>query len=155
MKLLLLAKLRPYLMSPSSRGRGLKSLCFKYFVLYNMSPSSRGRGLKLRQQGHSLCENPSPSSRGRGLKLAPPSAARRYCQVALFTRAWIEIDCQRNPDSDRSVALFTRAWIEIAISYSDYSAESVALFTRAWIEIKTKTIYRVQVGGRPLHEGVD
>ena len=33
--------------------------------------------------------------------------------VALFTRAWIEINCHEKLLSDRAVALFTRAWIEI------------------------------------------
>ena len=35
--------------------------------------------------------------------------------VALFTRAWIEIDYKtRNPEYS-TVALFTRAWIEITV----------------------------------------
>ena len=34
--------------------------------------------------------------------------------VALFTRAWIEIDADNNAVYDKIVALFTRAWIEIS-----------------------------------------
>ena len=33
--------------------------------------------------------------------------------VALFTRAWIEIDDMTFLKKDYNVALFTRAWIEI------------------------------------------
>ena len=33
--------------------------------------------------------------------------------VALFTRAWIEIDKNYTIDIGTKVALFTRAWIEI------------------------------------------
>ena len=53
------------------------------------------------------------------------------------------------------VALFTRAWIEILTFMSTPLLPNVALFTRAWIEIvdsgnKVYTLCR-----RPLHEGVD
>ena len=55
--------------------------------------------------------------------------------VALFTRAWIEINiCQCFPQA-QAVALFTRAWIEIVTVWDNWSANDVALFTRAWIEI--------------------
>ncbi len=40
------------------------------------------------------------------------------------------------------VALFTRAWIEILRSSLSASLPSVALFTRAWIEIRF--LYRAQ-----------
>ena len=56
-----------------------------------MSPSLRGRGLK----SYSLTENQtlpeSPSLRGRGLKYRCYSNNNRPIKVALFTRAWIEI----------------------------------------------------------------
>ena len=77
--------------------------------------------------------------------------------VALFTRAWIEIQnpfrdvtCNRSPSSRgrglkyyfriiikiySSVALFTRAWIEIHKSRVGWLLYCVALFTRAWIEM--------------------
>ena len=42
--------------------------------------------------------------------LEPPIAQRH---VALFTRAWIEIDGTKPFDYVYEVALFTRAWIEI------------------------------------------
>ena len=54
--------------SPSSRGRGLKSPSTLLRLRMTKSPSSRGRGLK-RFPGGSPITNPlSPSSRGRGLK---------------------------------------------------------------------------------------
>ena len=55
--------------------------------------------------------------------------------VALFTRAWIEIDNQKRQGSDFRVALFTRAWIEITTGFIKTFPKKVALFTRAWIEI--------------------
>ena len=77
--------------------------------------------------------------------------------VALFTRAWIEINGKifkyfipRSPSSrgrglksqnyhtvftKAQVALFTRAWIEIFLLNFMLSQDNVALFTRAWIEI--------------------
>ena len=58
-----------------------------------------------------------------------------YSLVALFTRAWIEMEMKSLPPTSRKVALFTRAWIEIVEICSDDVKPSVALFTRAWIEI--------------------
>ena len=55
--------------------------------------------------------------------------------VALFTRAWIEISLINRIAEVKVVALFTRAWIEIAPKGESRSSQSVALFTRAWIEI--------------------
>ena len=36
------------------------------------------------------------------------------------------------------VALFTRAWIEIEVKETDRYSAFVALFTRAWIEMKQR-----------------
>ena len=61
--------------------------------------------------------------------------------VALFTRAWIEIETWQKEKHCRNVALFTRAWIEIddmTFLKKDYN---VALFTRAWIEIFGSKIF--------------
>ena len=55
--------------------------------------------------------------------------------VALFTRAWIEIDYIHNKYTRQNVALFTRAWIEISTLTFSVQYFNVALFTRAWIEI--------------------
>ena len=58
----------------------------------------------------------SPSLRGRGLKFRLLfSVDRIFYNVALFTRAWIEIDSRCNHRKCDRVALFTRAWIEIKI----------------------------------------
>ena len=64
--------------SPSSRGRGLKYVCFTSFLSRSRSPSSRGRGLKLNMAIKKTFQNP----------------------VALFTRAWIEIEVARFLKSD-------------------------------------------------------
>ena len=53
------------------------------------------------------------------------------------------------------VALFTRAWIEIDIRQANGNAGYVALFTRAWIEIDDMTFLKKDYNRRPLHEGVD
>ncbi len=78
-------------MSPSSRGRGLKSeevakLAAETFVaLFTRAwIEIHERLLALR-----LCA--SPSSRGRGLKSQSLLHVAYFLSVALFTRAWIEI----------------------------------------------------------------
>ncbi len=75
----------------------------------------------------------SPSSRGRGLKWQQSLKLVQRSQVALFTRAWIEIKLNDTYTLNVSVALFTRAWIEIEIDY-----------------LHLRNLYC-----RPLHEGVD
>ena len=55
----------------------------------------------------------SPSSRGRGLKFPFLITKDGDLQVALFTRAWIEMEVISVPSDCGAVALFTRAWIEI------------------------------------------
>ena len=75
----------------------------------------------------------SPSSRGRGLK---SNLADFYSVPQL-------------------VALFTRAWIEIEQTINVGDKVGVALFTRAWIEINTVYFNNHTCTSRPLHEGVD
>ena len=75
----------------------------------------------------------SPSSRGRGLKY--PNVPQDLSEV--------------------HVALFTRAWIEINQTISQIGKTKVALFTRAWIEIFLLNFMLSQDNCRPLHEGVD
>ena len=75
--------------------------------------------------------------------------------VALFTRAWIEMQNGLTFDTFAWVALFTRAWIEIENTSSYLGYQYVALFTRAWIEIATANPTNLKDIGRPLHEGVD
>ena len=55
--------------------------------------------------------------------------------VALFTRAWIEMLEIENVKRVKAVALFTRAWIEMIAVNIMCCVIQVALFTRAWIEI--------------------
>ena len=78
-----------------------------------MSPSSRGRGLKSQNQPFIVGGEKSPSSRGRGLKFIELEKEQQTKQVALFTRAWIEMSLTSSLICDIVVALFTRAWIEI------------------------------------------
>ena len=74
--------------------------------------------------------------------------------VALFTRAWIEMDGTKPFAEVYNVALFTRAWIEMIWAKLLLDFYPVALFTRAWIEIVVQKRKRL-CSGRPLHEGVD
>ena len=53
------------------------------------------------------------------------------------------------------VALFTRAWIEINACRTARFSVLVALFTRAWIEILLASRKATRATSRPLHEGVD
>ena len=89
--------------------------------------------------------------------------------VALFTRAWIEIEYLHGGIFKPVVALFTRAWIEISKSacggtllMASPSSRGrglkyiyhllpprrarVALFTRAWIEISTSSSKSMRAG---------
>ena len=75
--------------------------------------------------------------------------------VALFTRAWIEIYTLEKKSLKNLVALFTRAWIEIPQADIELYDKTVALFTRAWIEIGMEQDNRTAQSRRPLHEGVD
>ena len=141
------------------------------------SPSSRGRGLKYPQTVPKPTVTESPSSRGRGLKCFKGRPVPYSVGVALFTRAWIEIDLRltstlkKSSPSSRGrglkycndfapvrsgkVALFTRAWIEIPKIKKKYGGYMVALFTRAWIEIDYTGCFCNCCTSRPLHEGVD
>ena len=53
------------------------------------------------------------------------------------------------------VALFARAWIEINCHLWRYFGGYVALFARAWIEILTENQTLPEPERRPLCEGVD
>ena len=55
--------------------------------------------------------------------------------VALFARAWIEIQPEMEALDAVPVALFARAWIEIKSAIYVAITHYVALFARAWIEI--------------------
>ena len=77
------------------------------------SPSSRGRGLKYCKIIGAYIFWVSPSSRGRGLKSCGTNGVNNDKNVALFTRAWIEIISRFPVTVQKFVALFTRAWIEI------------------------------------------
>ena len=122
-----------WLLSPSLRGRGLKFRCSRTICWFRKSPSLRGRGLKSSLTVIIGFSNSSPSLRGRGLKCNLYDTSELVDEVALFTRAWIEI-------------IFSER-----ISISVF----VALFTRAWIEIAHFRYWGLQAPGRPLYEGVD
>ena len=148
-----------------------------YSVIKVLSPSSRGRGLK----SIACCvamfwQNVALFTRA-WIEIISSSSGSTLILVALFTRAWIEISCPYCFEVFTSVALFTRAWIEIirvaiapdlllspssrgrGLKYRknryNHVYRYVALFTRAWIEIEG-LLYTLRVlPGRPLHEGVD
>ena len=124
-------------------------------TIIRQSPSSRGRGLKFLNSDVKHTFHRSPSSRGRGLKSLHILPSEIYIAVALFTRAWIEIDTREYSPEELPVALFTRAWIEIVLPLTCYSSCNVALFTRAWIEIGMYRRIVLYLLCRPLHEGVD
>ena len=100
----------------------------------------------------------SPSLRGRGLKSLLGLSRLANVTVALFARAWIEIDKHNRHTRNGFVALFARAWIEIhtptydrctrrkspslrgrglksTVKVGDTIKINVALFARAWIEM--------------------
>ena len=78
-----------------------------------MSPSSRGRGLK---SSYAVGKKDTPTvalftRAWIEISIAPPVLIGKI--VALFTRAWIEIFFVCEIVDLTLVALFTRAWIEI------------------------------------------
>ena len=75
--------------------------------------------------------------------------------VALFTRAWIEIDKNYTIDiGTKSPSLRGRGLKLRGLTLSAPS-QPVALFTRAWIEIPFSVAKIGKDFGRPLYEGVD
>ena len=85
----------------------------QYFILKILSPSSRGRGLKYKtitQFSHGF--DVALFTRA-WIEMARPLITKSLKKVALFTRAWIEIYEKVIKNQVLSVALFTRAWIEI------------------------------------------
>ena len=143
--------------SPSLRGRGLKSAkapnryksklvalfarawieitCRNVFRYRTRSPSLRGRGLKFPHSTCNIYDTVSPSLRGRGLKFSKLGLYIIVTSVALFARAWIEIQTTTKKQEGKPVALFARAWIEMLVSLKLSNVLDVALFARAWIEI--------------------
>ena len=123
------------------------------------SPSLRGRGLKWgRDEEGNNDDWKSPSLRGRGLKYRDYSNEFVKVGVALFTRAWIEINIgQRTAKRESSRPLYEGVdWNVLQKKIKKYKKRSpslrgrglkffvvqiilfrcmVALFTRAWIEI--------------------
>ena len=122
-----------YLLSPSSRGRGLKYckiICAYIFWIVALFTRA---WIEIINGTVIIGRTWSPSSRGRGLK------SKYYCTGCHFAL----------------VALFTRAWIEIIARYGQVVLDRVALFTRAWIEILSVFRFGLPLSSRPLHEGVD
>ena len=120
-----------------------------------MSPSSRGRGLKYRSPSLELYSGSVALFTRAWIEIDCMLRCHVLAEVALFTRAWIEIDSIGRYDFLKEVALFTRAWIEINGAYKAAQRIKVALFTRAWIEITLSMLKAEASTGRPLHEGVD
>ena len=76
-------------------------------------------------------------------------------EVALFTRAWIEIVTSFFIVLSMSSPSLRGRGLKSVNSLTTFLLYRVALFTRAWIEILS-ILYRVFVKtGRPLYEGVD
>ena len=80
----------------------------------------------------------------------------KWQSVALFTRAWIEIDYPTHNGIDlvRSPSSRGRGLKSHGTMFTK-GDKVVALFTRAWIEIKLDVAIALRNGRRPLHEGVD
>ena len=141
--------------SPSSWGRGLKCHVLRY------TESCRQVALFMRAwieiidlNTYSIHENSRPLHEGVDWNF---TIGQEYHNdvVALFTRAWIEMNYLICVKHTYDVALFTRAWIEIILSRKSSVYPFVALFMRAWIEISTSDMIFLLFCSRPLHEGVD
>ena len=77
-------------------------------------------------------------------------------KVALFTRAWIEINIKRARINKGYTSPSSRGrGLKLISAQKDRASVTVALFTRAWIEMPEINILLKFSFGRPLHEGVD
>ena len=83
---------------------------------------------------------PKPSLRSleRVLKYFQFCLGFRFCEVAPFVGAWIEIQYEKPEFLGGYVAPFVGAWIEIQYEKPEFLGGYVAPFVGAWIEI---TIY--------------
>ena len=136
--------------SPSSWGRGLKCHVLRY------TESCRQVALFMRAwieiidlNTYSIHENSRPLHEGVDWNF---TIGQEYHNdvVALFTRAWIEMNYLICVKHTYDVALFTRAWIEIILSRKSSVYPFVALFMRAWIEISTSDMIFLLFCSRPL-----
>ena len=101
-----------------------------------------------------LTAKESPSLRGRGLKLLK-NKEKIYCLlVALFTRAWIEIEPTGAKIYNTPVALFTRAWIEISSVPFVYPSTASPSLRGRGLKLLRRESREIPLG-RPLYEGVD
>ena len=80
-----------------------------------VSPSSRGRGLKFQRLWYRLIKAIVALFTRAWIEIPKPRLKRLDDLVALFTRAWIEIAVYRCQHRQYLVALFTRAWIEMRL----------------------------------------
>ena len=89
------------------------------------------------------------------MKLLSKSFVLIVGSVALFTRAWIEIQIQCTDEYTSAVALFTRAWIEIQSEMEALDAVpwSPSLRGRGLKSSSLQDFFNVV--SRPLYEGVD
>ena len=164
-------------MSPSLRGRGLKSASFAHNRPPLWSPSLRGRGLKCNLVKSTKAILTSPSLRGRGLKCKRKkytysAPCRPLCEGVDWNRQLHRVlitslaspslrgrglKCYHHTAAlhARYVALFARAWIEIFYFHYNLWLLKVALFARAWIEIRSVAAKAQELMRRPLCEGVD
>ena len=92
-----------------------------------MSPSSRGRGLKSRFLLCRLRMIRVALFTRAWIEIYTVIVYPLRLKVALFTRAWIEIKSIRRLNASTEVALFTRAWIEMVTADSYYNKEKVGL----------------------------
>ena len=149
-------------------------------ILYNTKYLSRplyeGVDWNTVRNGSPRCCAVSPSLRGRGLKSQVNIIQYKVFEVALFTRAWIEIHVWHSACMSDCVALFTRAWIEISLCNGGRSRRwspslrgrglklplpitvsfhplSPSLRGRG-LKLKFRKIHN-DIASRPLYEGVD
>ncbi len=76
--------------------------------------------------------------------------------VALFTRAWIEMQIQCTDEYTSAESPSSRGrGLKSDVKSAFYVMNYVALFTRAWIEMYVQVRFAGVSICRPLHEGVD
>ena len=152
---MLLAEIHPP-QSPSSRGRGLKLIFTHLWTVRLTSPSSRGRGLKCNLYDTSeLVDESRPLHEGVDWNSFIADIIGRFIRRPLHEG----VDWNRkraNSHSSRCyVALFTRAWIEIELCSVRAQSRKCRPLHEGVDWNYLLHLLRLSLVGRPLHEGVD
>ena len=117
------------MLSPLTKGRGLKPHTKRRLESFRRSPLTKGRGLKRRFQLDGIAPAPVAPYKGAWIETLTGGQKGRRSNVAPYKGAWIETQRQTAKASCALVAPYKGAWIETRIN-SDFNARSVSPLTK-------------------------